>query len=88
VVYPNPVQQRTTLSFTLSKPDLISLSIFNAAGQQVKQLISNNPVQDGNYQIIWDGTDDSNRHLPPGQYLYQFSGPQTSTKTGKIILID
>ncbi len=88
VVYPNPLRQRTTLSFTLSKPDLISLSIFNATGQQVKQLVRDNPVQDGNYQIIWDGTDDSNRPLPPGPYIYQFSGPQTSTKTGKIILID
>ena len=88
VVYPNPLRQKTTLSFTLSKPDLISLSIFNSAGQHVKQLISENPVQDGNYQIIWDGTDASNRPLPPGQYIYQFTGPQTSTKTGKIILID
>ncbi len=88
VVYPNPLRQRTTLSFTLSKPDLISLSIFNAAGQQVKQLVSDNPVQDGNYQIIWDGTDASNRPLPPGQYIYQLTGPQTITKTGKIILID
>lgn len=88
VVYPNPLRQRTTLSFTLSKPDLISLSIYNATGQQVKQLVRDNPVQDGNYQIIWDGTDDSNRPLPPGSYIYQFSGPQTSTKTGKIILID
>ncbi len=88
VVYPNPLRQRTTLSFTLSKPDLISLSIFNAVGQQVKQLVSDNPVQDGNYQIIWDGTDASNRPLPPGQYIYQLTGPQTITKTGKIILID
>ncbi len=88
VVYPNPLRQRTTLSFSLSKPDLISLSIFNSAGQQVKQLVSENPVQDGNYQIIWDGTDASNLPLPPGQYLYQLTGPKTSTKTGKIILID
>jgi len=88
VVYPNPLRQRTTLSFSLSKPDLISLSIFNAMGQQVKQLVSENPVQDGNYQIFWDGTDASNRPLPPGQYLYQLTGPKTSTKTGKIILID
>ncbi len=88
VVYPNPLRQKTTLSFNLSKPDLINLSIFNSAGQEVKQLLRDNPVQDGNYQIIWDGTDASNRPLPPGQYIYQFTGPKTSTKTGKIILID
>jgi predicted phosphodiesterase len=88
VVYPNPLRQKTTLSFNLSKPDLINLSIFNSAGLEVKQLLRENPVQDGNYQVIWDGTDVSNRPLPPGQYIYQFTGPQTSTKTGKIILID
>lgn len=88
VVYPNPLRQKTTLSFNLSKPDLINLSIFNSAGQEVKQLLRDNPVQDGNYQVIWDGTDASNRTLPPGQYIYQFTGPKTSTKTGKIILID
>ena len=88
VVYPNPLREKTTLSFNLSKQDLINLSIFNSAGQEVKQLLRDNPVQDGNYQVIWDGTDASNRPLPPGQYIYQFTGPQTSTKTGKIILID
>ena len=72
----------------MNKLLLIFLSIFNSAGQQVKQLVSENPVQDGNYQIIWDGTDASNLPLPPGQYLYQLTGPKTSTKTGKIILID
>jgi hypothetical protein len=88
MVYPNPLRQKTTLSFNLSKPDLINLSIFNSAGQEVKQLLRDNPVQDGNYQVIWDGTDASNRPLPPGQYIYQFTGPMTSAKTGKIILID
>ncbi len=88
MVYPNPVQQRTTISFTLKKPDSISLAIYNLAGQRVKQLLSNNPVNDGTFQLIWDGTNEQNVHLPPGVYFYEFTGEKTPTKTGKIILAE
>lgn len=86
MVYPNPVQQRTTISFTLKKPDSISLAVYNVSGQRVKQLLSNNPVSDGTFQLVWDGTNEQNAHLPPGVYYYAFTGTNTPTKTGKIIL--
>ncbi len=88
MVYPNPVQQRTTISFTLKKPDSISLAVYNLSGQRVKQLLSNNPVQDGTFQLAWDGTNEQNIHLPPGVYFYEFTGLNTPPKTGKIILTD
>jgi len=86
MVYPNPVQQRTTISFTLKKPDSISLAVYNVSGHRVKQLLSNNPVSDGTFQLVWDGTNEQNAHLPPGVYYYAFTGTNTPTKTGKIIL--
>ena len=88
MVYPNPVQQRTTISFTLKKPDSISLAIYNISGQRVKQLLSNNPVQDGSFQLAWDGTNEQNVHLPSGVYFYEFTGLNTPPKTGKIILTE
>jgi hypothetical protein len=88
MVYPNPAQQRTTISFTLKKPDSISLAIYNISGQRVKQLLSNNPIQDGSFQLAWDGTNEQNVHLPPGAYFYEFTGLNTPPKTGKIILTE
>ncbi len=88
IVYPNPAQQRTTLSFALKTPDKINLSIYSMNGQLIKQLLSNNPVQDGSFQVIWDGTDENNRRVPAGNYIYQLSGQQSPKQSGKIILID
>ncbi len=88
IVYPNPAQQRTTLSFALKNPDKINLSIYSMNGLLIKQLLSNNPVQDGSFQVIWDGTDENNRRVPAGNYIYQLSGQQSPKQSGKIILID
>jgi len=88
IVYPNPAQQRTTLSFALKTPDKINLSIYSMNGQLIKELLSNNPVQDGSFQVIWDGTNENNRRVPAGNYIYQLSGQQSPKQSGKIILID
>ncbi len=88
MVYPNPSNQRTVLSFSIKSPDKINLAIYSLSGQLIKQLLNNNPIQDGGFQVIWDGTDENNRRVPPGNYIYQLYGQQSPQKSGKIILIE
>ena len=63
----------------------IELSIFDIKGRKIRKLVNEQkPV--GDYQIKWDGTNDSGAPLSSGQYFYQLKvGYFTSTK--KMVLL-
>jgi len=46
----------------------VNLKIYNILGQEIKTLIDYEQ-QTGNYQIIWDGTDNYNIHVSSGIYV-------------------
>ncbi|MFC1887550.1 choice-of-anchor J domain-containing protein [Candidatus Cloacimonadota bacterium] len=70
--YPNPFNPNTSISFQLAKEDQVELTIYNARGQKVKQLLKNNmPV--GMNVINWDGTDDNHLPVTSGIYFYKLS---------------
>ena len=83
--YPNPFNPETSISFTLKDGGYVSLDIYNIKGQKVKNLL-NEHREAGNYNVIWNGTDDNNRSVASGVYLYKMkSGRFSSTK--KMILL-
>ncbi len=67
-VYPNPVKESTTLSFTLHEEAQTSIDVFNLQGQKVTTLL-NNKLTAGNHQLTW--TPDSS--IPNGIYLVKYS---------------
>ena len=70
--YPNPFNPTTVIPFTVPA-DLrssIRLSVFNAAGQRIRQLVSQ-PLQAGHHELSWDGLDASGSEVSSGVYLYQ-----------------
>lgn len=90
----------TTISFSVAQTTYdISLEIFNTKGQKVKTIPVNKLTdqrpssslrisQPGNkqYSVIWNGTDENNRSVPSGIYLYKLkSGNLIQTK--KMILM-
>jgi hypothetical protein len=77
--YPNPFNPSTTIDYSLSKSDMITLTIYNLVGQEVAMLV--NKIQPaGNYKITWtaDG-------LPSGMYLYRLQAGNVA-QTKKLIL--
>jgi len=65
---PNPFNPVTIMSFQLPVASPVSLSIFNANGQVVKQ-VANGQFARGRHQIVWNATDASGTHLASGVYL-------------------
>jgi len=63
-VYPNPFCQTATVEFELATHDIISLSLFNAMGQNVQTLLDSTALPSGSYAINVVG--DS---LPAGMYV-------------------
>ncbi|MBT7039190.1 MAG: T9SS type A sorting domain-containing protein, partial [Bacteroidetes bacterium] len=81
--YPNPFNSLTTISFeTTNFSQNSRIEIFNINGQKIKEYsIFNNQSS-----ILWDGTDQLNKPVSSGVYLYRLKTNDKYCKTKKMIL--
>jgi len=63
--YPNPFNPVTTIDFSLTRPDFVTLKVYNLLGEEVATLV-NGEKEIGNYRVKFDATD-----LPSGIYMYE-----------------
>jgi len=78
--FPNPFNPSTTISFSIPKDALTSLSVYNIKGQKVKDIISGE-LPKGFHKVVWDGKDSTNRSVGSGIYLIRLSsGGSTSVR--------
>ncbi len=83
--YPNPFNPETKINFSLATAEKVTIEIYNVKGQKVKTLV-NDKYDAGNHQVVWNGTDDTNRSVGSGIFFYKMkSGRYTATK--KMILL-
>jgi len=67
--YPNPFNPLTTFRYDLPEDALVNITIYDMMGRQVKTLI--NGLQTPGYKTVqWDATNDKNRPVSAGLYLY------------------
>lgn len=63
--YPNPFNPITTIIFELTKAEHVTLSVYNALGQQVLVLAEKN-FESGQHQLVFDAV-----HISAGLYFYK-----------------
>ena len=68
--YPNPFNPTTTIQYGIAKEGLVTLTIYNILGQEVKTLVSTHQNA-GDYRVRWNGLDNSNRMVSNGIYIYR-----------------
>ena len=83
--YPNPFNPMTVIEYRVPKAGHVKLEIFNSLGQKVRTLVDEEKTP-GNYQVVWDGRDDTGNIVPSGVYLYQLRG-QNALITRKMLLV-
>ncbi|MGE5680726.1 MAG: FlgD immunoglobulin-like domain containing protein [Bacillota bacterium] len=83
--YPNPFNPTTSIKYQIPTPQNVSITIFDAAGRRVRQLVNEYKAQ-GSYQVTWDGRNDSGTPLSSGVYLYTIQAGDYN-KTMKMILL-
>ncbi len=76
--FPNPFHSKTTIAFSLPKPERITLKVYDGQGRIVTHLASG-LFQPGYHEITWDAT-----AYPAGVYVYQL---ETATHTDDRMLI-
>jgi hypothetical protein len=77
--YPNPFNPTTQIRYTLPKAAQITLTIYNALGQEIVKLVDNQNHEAGTYTAAWNGRDASGALLTSGVYFYQL-------KTGNAVI--
>lgn len=88
---PNPFNPITTIDWRIQKSspsgDLlpVRLEIYSPTGRLVRMLI-NKPLPVGDYQAIWDGTDQEGRPVSSGVYYYRLLSRDT-VESRKMVLV-
>jgi len=70
--YPNPFNANTTISYSLDKTAAVELIVYDLAGCEVANLHNGNQNA-GNYQIVWDGTNNDGIAASSGIYFYRLA---------------
>ena len=77
---PNPFNPTTTISYTVAEAGIVSVDIFNVAGQKVDTVV-NDFIDAGSHSVVWDASDFS-----AGVYFYTVKSGDFS-KTMKMTLV-
>ncbi len=87
--YPNPFNPSTTISFSLTAKDAqdAKLEIYNLKGQKVKIFPNLQITQSSNQQIVWDGTDQTDKPVGTGIYFCKLKVDGNDKLTRKMLLL-
>jgi flagellar hook assembly protein FlgD len=69
----------------VNSPLHTALKVYNILGQLVRTLVDEEKVP-GNYEINWDGNDESGKEVGSGIYFYQLR-TRDYTDTKKMVLL-
>ncbi|HGY55492.1 MAG TPA: T9SS type A sorting domain-containing protein, partial [Caldithrix abyssi] len=78
--YPNPFNPETVIRYQLPEAGPVQLSVYNALGQKVQELV-NEKQEAGNYTVKFNG-----QTLASGVYLYKLQ-TGNNVLTRKMILL-
>jgi hypothetical protein len=83
--YPNPFNPVTTIAFELSRTEPVKLEIFALDGRCIATLVAGE-LPAGKHQAVWRGTNDEDRPVPSGVYLYRLTAG-TAVAVGRLTLV-
>ncbi len=73
--YPNPFNPSTQISFQITRPGKVRLSIYNTLGQKIRDLIHEERSV-GTYRVVWDGRNESGNYVSSGIYFYRLESAE------------
>ncbi|MCP4705371.1 MAG: T9SS type A sorting domain-containing protein [candidate division Zixibacteria bacterium] len=83
--YPNPFNPSTTIQFSLPRLSKVEIEVYNILGQTVRNLV-NDEKPAGQYQVTWDGRDNSGKTVSSGIYFYKIK-TDNFTSSKKMLLL-
>lgn len=83
--HPNPFNAATAVSYTLFRPDYVTLKICNLLGEEVITLVAGQQAA-GTHRIGWDGKDAKGLPVPSGMYLYRLEAG-SAVQTRQMVVV-
>jgi len=83
--HPNPFNPSTTISFSLSAPEHVSLAVYDITGRKVRTLVSG-PMSAGAHSVVWNGRDSTGNAVASGPYFSRLS-INSRVETRKMLLM-
>lgn len=83
-VFPNPMTEKTNLSFELEEKSHVRVEIFDLQGRSVNTLVDQT-MPSGAHQFTWDGTMTAGNRVDKGIYIYRVT-TYKSTCSGRILV--
>ncbi len=84
--YPNPFNPQTTIAFTVTQKQPVTLTIYDVTGQKIATLLNNHVLTPGRKHLTWRGLDDQGKPVASGIYFYTLSSDNVSV-TKKMVLV-
>lgn len=82
-VYPNPFNIETKIDFSVLSDQNVEVSVCNVNGQKIR-IIKNGYLQQGDYEVTWDGKDGNGNTQSIGIYFVVISG-SSGNQTAKVM---
>jgi hypothetical protein len=83
--FPNPTFGKATIAYGLAKEGPVKLTVFNALGQVVRDLVSESQ-KPGFHRVEWDGKTRDGKQVSSGIYFYRLNAGGFS-KTNKLVVV-
>ena len=83
--YPNPFNPFTTISYNLPEDALVNITIYDMLGRTIKTLVNENQSS-GHNSIIWNATNDYNRLVSAGLYIYKVEAGKFKKRKKMLLL--
>jgi hypothetical protein len=86
---PNPFNPLTHITFTLPDAGRASLVVYDVTGRHVRTLVDGYRAS-GDHSVVWDGTDDADRAVANGMYVYRLTlhgEPNQPAKVRRCLLV-
>jgi hypothetical protein len=83
--YPNPFNPDTRIAFSVAKPGVVTLAIYNLMGQKVRTL-ETGTISAGEHWVTWDGMTEGHAQAGTGLYLCRLE-TSGSVDTRRILLM-
>ncbi len=83
--FPNPFNSQTRITYSVGKPGLVELRIFDIQGKLIKTLVHQAKAA-GQFDELWDGTNHLGLAVPSGVYYCVFKS-ETFEQSRKLVLI-
>lgn len=76
--YPNPFKDSITISYKVTIPTNVVIVIYHWSGLEIQRIYEGDKTE-GEYEVVWHGTDQKDKDVPPGYYVVEINSKMVST---------